>query len=93
VIIDSITNAKAAAERGDFEAAIAILRPLAEAGNPEAQFQLGFLALTECELVPGREAFSLFQHVHIRGIIVRIPPRGTTGKDCCEPGDTPAGGR
>jgi uncharacterized protein len=33
---------------------------LAEAGNRDAQYELGFLALTECELVSGREAFSLF---------------------------------
>jgi TPR repeat protein len=39
--------------------AIAVLRPLAEAGNVEAQYQLGFLAFTECDLISGREAFSL----------------------------------
>lgn len=58
---DSIEDAKAAAERGDFESAIVLLRPLAEAGGPEAQYQLAFLALTECDLISGREAFSLFR--------------------------------
>lgn len=57
---DPVDNAKAAAARGDFETAISILRPLAEAGNRDAQYELGVLALTECELVAGREAFSLF---------------------------------
>lgn len=57
---DPIGEAKAAAARGDFESAIAVLRPLAEAGNRDAQYELGFLALTECELISGREAFSLF---------------------------------
>ena len=57
---DAIGDAKAAAARGDFESAIAVLRPLAEAGNRDAQYELGFLALTECELISGREAFSLF---------------------------------
>ena len=64
---DPIGAARAAAERGDFESAIAFLRPLAEAGNPEAQFQLGFLALTECELISGREAFSLFMQAAEQG--------------------------
>lgn len=57
---DAIGDAKAAAARGDFESAITVLRPLAAAGNPEAQYQLGFLAMTECDLIKGREAFSLF---------------------------------
>ena len=57
---DPIGDAKAAAERGDFESAIAVLRPLAAAGNREAQDELGFLALTECDLISGREAFALF---------------------------------
>ena len=57
---DAIGDAKAAAERGDFESAITVLRPLAAAGNREAQYQLGFLAMTECDLIKGCEAFSLF---------------------------------
>jgi len=48
------------AERGDFESAIAILRPLAEAGTKDAQYALALLALTECDLISGREAFALF---------------------------------
>jgi TPR repeat protein len=56
---DPISEAKAAAGRGEFVSAIAVLRPLAEAGNVEAQYQLGFLAFTECDLISGREAFSL----------------------------------
>lgn len=57
---DPVNNAKAVAARGDFETAISILRPLADAGNRDSQYELGVLALTECELVAGREAFSLF---------------------------------
>jgi uncharacterized protein len=57
---DPISDAKAAAARGDFEIAIAALRPLADAGYCDAQYELGFLAMTECELISGREAFSLF---------------------------------
>jgi TPR repeat protein len=57
---ETIDDAKAAAARGDFASAIALLRPLAEAGSRDAQYELGFLALTECESVSGREAFSLF---------------------------------
>ena len=34
---------------------------MAEVGNCEAQYQLGFLALTECDLISGREAFSWFR--------------------------------
>ena len=67
VTVDPIGEARAAAERGDFESAVAVLRPLAEAGNPEAQFHLGFLAMTECELVSGREAFSLFMRAAEQG--------------------------
>jgi TPR repeat protein len=58
---DLIDRAKAAAERGDFAAAVGLLRPWADAGLPDAQFALALLALTECDLVTGREAFSLFQ--------------------------------
>jgi TPR repeat protein len=57
---DPLDNARAAAARGDFETAISVLRPLAEGGNREAQYELGFLALTECDLISGHEAFSLF---------------------------------
>ena len=46
---DPVGDAKAAAERGDVESAITILRPLAQAGNREAQYGLAFLALTECD--------------------------------------------
>ena len=46
------------AERGDYESAIAMLRPLAEAGTSDAQYALAFLALTECDLISGREAFA-----------------------------------
>lgn len=64
---EPIGEAKAAAERGDFEAAITVLRPLARAGNREAQYALGFLALTECDLISGREAFSLFMKAAEQG--------------------------
>lgn len=62
-----IDDAKAAAARGDFESAINVLRPLAQAGNPEAQYELGFLALTECDLISGPEAFSLFREAAEQG--------------------------
>jgi TPR repeat protein len=57
---DPIREARAATARGDYQSAITVLRPLAESGNGDAQYELGFLALTECELISGREAFSLF---------------------------------
>jgi TPR repeat protein len=66
-LTDPISDAGAAAERGEFESAIITLRPLAEAGNREAQYQLGFLALTECDLISGREAFSLFLEASEQG--------------------------
>jgi TPR repeat protein len=56
-----ILNAKQAAERGDFATAITLLRPLADTGNVDAQYELGYLALTECEMITGREAFACFQ--------------------------------
>jgi len=62
-----IGDAKAAAARGDFESAINVLRPLAQAGNREARYELGFLALTECNLISGREAFSLFREAAEQG--------------------------
>lgn len=64
---DAIGQARTAAARGDFEPAIALLRPLAQAGNREAQYELGFLALTECDLISGREAFSWFRAAADRG--------------------------
>ena len=64
---DPISDASAAAERGEFESAIITLRPLAKAGNREAQYQLGFLALTECDLISGLEAFSLFLEASEQG--------------------------
>src|SRR5687767_9933211 len=57
---DPIREARAATARGDYQSAITVLRPLAESGNGDAQYELGFLALTECELISGHEAFSLF---------------------------------
>jgi len=67
VIDNPISDAKAAAARGAFEFAIALLRPVAEGGNREAQYELGFLALTECDLISGREAFSVFREAAEQG--------------------------
>ena len=64
---DPISDAKAATARGDYEFAITVLRPLAEAGNRDAQYELGFLALTECEVISGRQAFSLFMNAADHG--------------------------
>jgi TPR repeat protein len=64
---EQILNAKQAAARSDFATAVALLRPLAEAGVADAQFELGHLALTECELVTGREAFACFQAAASQG--------------------------
>ena len=50
---DLIGDAKASAERGDFESAVTVLRPMAEAGNRDAQHELALLALTECNLISG----------------------------------------
>lgn len=64
---DSLGDAKTAAARDDYESVIRFLRPQAEAGNREAQYELGVLALTECDLVSGREAFSLFMNAAEQG--------------------------
>ena len=64
---DPISEARAAAGRREFESAIALLRPLAEAGHREGQYQLGFFALTECDLISGREAFSLLRDAAEQG--------------------------
>lgn len=64
---DPITDARAAAARGDYESAITLLRPLAEAGDRDAQYELGFLAMTECDLISGREAFSLLMKAAEQG--------------------------
>jgi TPR repeat protein len=64
---EQIVNAKQAAGRKDFATAIALLRPLAEAGIVEAQYELGHLALTECEQVTGREAFACFEAAASQG--------------------------
>jgi hypothetical protein len=52
-----LARASAAIERRAFDEAIALLRPLAESGDCEAEFRLGFLVLTECEELSGREGF------------------------------------
>ena len=55
---DRIDDARAAAARGEYESAIIVLRPLADAGDRDAQYELAFLAFTECDLISGREAFA-----------------------------------
>jgi hypothetical protein len=55
--VDRLTQARHAADQRDFSTAISILRPLAEAGVADAQFELGRLVLTECDLLTGREGF------------------------------------
>jgi TPR repeat protein len=52
-----LARARAATDRKAFSEAIVLLRPLAESGDREAQFTLGFLVLTECEELTGREGF------------------------------------
>jgi len=64
---DPVSDARAAVAQGDYESAVSLLRPLSEAGNRDAQYELGFLALTECELISGREAFSLFMRAAEQG--------------------------
>jgi uncharacterized protein len=56
-----------AVDRRDFESAVTLLRPLAEAGHAEAQYQLGSLVLTECELITGKEAFALLDSAANQG--------------------------
>src|SRR5262245_37511250 len=58
---EQILKAKEAAARSDFETAVALLRPLADGGIADAQFELGYLVLTECELITVSEAFAFFQ--------------------------------
>jgi uncharacterized protein len=55
--VDQLTQARSAADQGDFDVAVAILRPLADAGAADAQFELGRLVLTECDILTGREGF------------------------------------
>jgi uncharacterized protein len=62
-----IGDARAAKARKDFHSAIVLLRPLAEAGRREAQFELATIALTECDLISGREAFALFLNAAEQG--------------------------
>lgn len=54
---DLVVEARQAANRGEFATAISILRPIAEGGAVDAQFELGRLVLTECDLLSGREGF------------------------------------
>jgi uncharacterized protein len=44
-----LDKAKAAIEAGKCEAALALLLPLAESGNMEAQFLLGYMYFADCE--------------------------------------------
>jgi TPR repeat protein len=59
--------AAAAVERQAFGEAIALLRPLAESGDRDAQFALGFLVLTECDELTGREGFRWLKAAADRG--------------------------
>jgi uncharacterized protein len=52
-----LAHADAAIERKAFTEAIALLRPIAESGDRDAQFKLGYLAMTECEELTGKESF------------------------------------
>jgi uncharacterized protein len=65
----AIGDARAAIARKDFHSAIAVLRPLVEGGSREAQFELATIALTECDLLSGREAFALFLNAAEQGHI------------------------
>ena len=40
---DALDDARAALEKGDYEAAIELLKPIAEQGNTEAQHNMGFM--------------------------------------------------
>jgi TPR repeat protein len=86
---DPIGQAKSASERGDFETAIALLRPLAEPGDSEAQYQLGLLVLTECELISGREAFSLFRAAADHGHVEAMYRMATCPEFLSEPFTSP----
>lgn len=86
---DPMGDAKAAVARADFESAIAVLRPLAEVGNREAQYELGFLALTECDLISGREAFSLFTKAAEQGHVEAMYHLATFPEFLSEPFKSP----
>lgn len=47
---DVIQEAQRAIEREEYDRAIALLQPLADSGNPEAQYLLGYLAFTSAEV-------------------------------------------
>ena len=86
---DAIRDAKAAIARSDFASAVTLLRPLAEAGSREAQYELGFLALTACELVSGREAFELFIKAAEQGHIEAMYHLATFPEFISEPFKSP----
>jgi uncharacterized protein len=85
----TIAEARAAARRGDFKLAISLLRPLAHAGDSEAQYQLGALAMTECELVSGREAFSWFRTAADQGHVEVMHGLATFPQFLSEPFKSP----
>lgn len=86
---DPLRDAKAATVCGDFESAITILRPLAEAGNRDAQYELAFLAMTECRLISGREAFSWFLQAARRGHVDAMYEVATFPEFISEPFTSP----
>lgn len=86
---DPVDEAKAAMARGDYESAITVLRPLADAGSRDAQYELGFLALTECELISGRDAFSLFMKAAQDGHAEAMYHLATFPDFICEPFRSP----
>ncbi len=65
---DDVLDGKAAAELGDFERAVAIWRPLAEAGDPRAETYLGIMYDNGYGVAQNRaEAFRWFELAAGRG--------------------------
>jgi TPR repeat protein len=57
----ALASARVAMVTGDFQTAIDLLSPLANAGDSEAEFLLGSLYLTEYEGMPAKAAFEWFK--------------------------------
>jgi TPR repeat protein len=64
---DQTDHALNALRRNDFSTAVDLLRPLADAGSPDAQYHLASIAFTESEAVSGREAHRLLESAAAQG--------------------------
>jgi len=71
---DPISVARAAAGRGSRVGNRPYCVLWLKLATAKHKYQLGFLAMTECDLISGREAFSLFRDARNRVILRHVPP-------------------